>query len=373
MRIAIVEVIGQLIREIATSEEVDASQAKKQLNGLYELLLERVLDLSSYVRTKVLSTLAKLCDLPVKFPKQRLAITKAAVDSLEDKTATVRKSAVQLLVQLIVTHPYGLIHGGLLSLQEWEERYQETCRELKKVEDVIGKAVERAEGEGSGEEESEKGDDGEEGDEDEEEGEEDGEDGEAGPSKRKKGKKRYDICLLPLNRLDDSVDSAKNADDDSMDVDDEEGDASQEDAEADSEDVTMEDGNSENGEGTSQPKKKKKPRKSELNLEALQNEAVVAALQDGQIQQMRLKRRYYAECLNFIRQIEGGMKIVEDLLASNSKAEVLEGMEFFRVIHEYQFDGAEVCLYYILRITPASNGFWGVLERMRLTDECVVV
>ncbi|KAI0795346.1 non-SMC mitotic condensation complex subunit 1-domain-containing protein [Irpex lacteus] len=337
MRIAIVEVIGQLIREIATSEEVDASQAKKQLNGLYELLLERVLDLSSYVRTKVLSTLAKLCDLPVKFPKQRLAITKAAVDSLEDKTATVRKSAVQLLVQLIVTHPYGLIHGGLLSLQEWEERYQETCRELKKVEDVIGKAVERAEGEGD--EESEKGEDGEEDEEEEEEEEGEGEDGEAGPSKRKKGKKR-----------------AKNPDDDSMDVDGEEEDndnGEEEDAEADSEDVTMEDGDSENGEGSSQPKKpkkKKKPRKSELNLEALQNEAVVAALQDGQIQQMRLKRRYYAECLNFIRQIEGGMKIVEDLLASNSKAEVLEGMEFFRVIHEYQFDGAEAGIKKMLHL-----------------------
>ena len=46
----------------------------KQLNGLYDLLLERMLDVSSYVHTKVLSVLSKLCDLPVKFPKQRLAV-----------------------------------------------------------------------------------------------------------------------------------------------------------------------------------------------------------------------------------------------------------------------------------------------------------
>lgn len=90
-------------------------------------------------------------------------------------------------------------------------------------------------------------------------------------------------------------------------------------------------------------KKAKKARKSEINMEALQNEAVaVAALQGDQLAQLRLKKRYHGECLNFIRQIEGGMKIIEDLLASNSKAEVLEAMEFFRVIHEYQFDGAEV-------------------------------
>lgn len=94
--------------------------------------------------------------------------------------------------------------------------------------------------------------------------------------------------------------------------------------------------------------KVKKGRKSELNLEALQNEAVaVAALQGEQLQQVRLKRKYYAECLNFIRQIEGGMKIIEELLASNSKAEVLEAMDFFRVIHDYKFDGADVSVLHL--------------------------
>jgi condensin complex subunit 1 len=142
---ALVEVIGSLIRELATSPDLtaDASQSQRQLNGLYDLLLERTLDVSSYVRTKVLSVLARLCDLPVKFPRQRLAVTRVGVDSLEDKAAGVRKAAVILLVRLIVTHPYGLMHGGLLRLQEWEERYQKVKEELGKVEGVVGKAVER--------------------------------------------------------------------------------------------------------------------------------------------------------------------------------------------------------------------------------------
>jgi hypothetical protein len=81
---AIVEVIGSLFRELATSPDLasDSTQTERQLNGLYDLLLERTLDLSSYVRTKVLSVLTKLCDLPVKFPKQRLAVTRAAVAAL---------------------------------------------------------------------------------------------------------------------------------------------------------------------------------------------------------------------------------------------------------------------------------------------------
>lgn len=152
MRMAIVEVIGSLIRELAVTSDLqntDAAQVQKQLNGFYDLLLSRCLDLSSYVRTKVLATLTKLCELPVKFPKQRLAVTRAAVAMLEDKAAGVRKGAVGLLVRLVVTHPYGLMHGGLLGLTEWEERYKTVKEELAKVEGNMGNVVERPEGEQS--------------------------------------------------------------------------------------------------------------------------------------------------------------------------------------------------------------------------------
>lgn len=173
MRMALVEVIGHIIREIAVSADLthDSDKAEKQLNGLYDLLLERTLDLSSYVRTKVLSTLAKLCDLPVKFPKQRLQITRAAVESLEDKATSVRKVAIALLVKLVVTHPYGLMHGGLLGLQEWEKRYQEVCNEANKLEAEVRKAVQGQNGESS-QPDAEDGDSDEEGDDGE--GEEDG-------------------------------------------------------------------------------------------------------------------------------------------------------------------------------------------------------
>ena len=183
MRMAVVEVIGCLIRELAAgSPEAsnDDSQMRKQLEGLFELLIERVIDVSSYVRTKVLTVMTRLCDLPQKFPQQRLAMTRAAVDSLEDKGSTVRKAAVVLLVRLIETHPYGLMYGGELNQPEWEARYKEVCAQLQELEGVVGRAAER-EGTQDDEENEEENDNE---DEDEEEGDEEDEEGDAKRSRK---------------------------------------------------------------------------------------------------------------------------------------------------------------------------------------------
>ena len=143
MRIAIVDVIGYLIRDLVGGN--DEQSVQKQIDVFFDILNERTRDLSSYVRTKDLSVLTKLCDLPTKFPKQRLDMSKLAVGMLEDKVATVRKNALTLLSQLVITHPYGLMHGGLMARKDWEEHYDEVSRDLKKMEDVVGKAVENAE------------------------------------------------------------------------------------------------------------------------------------------------------------------------------------------------------------------------------------
>ena len=135
--------------------------------------------------------LARLCDLPVKFPKQRLAIARAAVGALEDKGAGVRKSAVALLVRLVVTHPYGLMHGGLLGLKEWENRYQTVAVELAKVEKTLGNAVA---GDDDGDEAGEGDDKGqgmkEEQEDEDEDGEEDVDEDEQATSRKAKRRRR---------------------------------------------------------------------------------------------------------------------------------------------------------------------------------------
>lgn len=156
---ALVEVIGSLIKELSGSQEMtnDSTQTHKQLSGLFDLLISRMLDLSSYVRSKVLATFMKLFELHIPFPKQRLRVTRHAVVMLEDKASTVRKSAVALLTRLVKTHPWGMIHGGHLNLEKWQDKYQEVATKLERLESALGQAVARDE-EGEEEEGEEGGD-----------------------------------------------------------------------------------------------------------------------------------------------------------------------------------------------------------------------
>ena len=62
MRNCIIEVIGLLIKELSTSEDGDPEQQKRQLEAFFDLLFERFLDLSGYVRSKVAIVLMKTCE-----------------------------------------------------------------------------------------------------------------------------------------------------------------------------------------------------------------------------------------------------------------------------------------------------------------------
>lgn len=281
MRMAIVEVIGSLIRELATSEDMTSrtngsNQASKQLDGLFELLLSRTLDLSSYVRSKVFATLSKILDLPLRLPEQRLRITRAAVDTLEDKASTVRKAAVSILVKLILTHPYGEMYGGDLNLEKWEERYKTWKDKLEEMEGGIGKAVER--------------------DQDDKE------------------------------EIDSNVDEEDGDEDEDTEM---EGTDVNDDADASSD--------------SPKPKKRKASRKSTVNVTAIVSEQeALAALETNEILAMGLRKKYCTEALDFVRTLEGGMVLLTQLLGSTNKAEVLESMEFFRVASEYELTSAEV-------------------------------
>ena len=148
------------------------------------------------------------------------------------------------------------------------------------------------------------------------------------------------ICR-PKKQRDDDMDVDED-DDENPDVDGE--DEEQTDEEESGEDDAMDEDSEENGGGRRRKKKAKvQRRKSQLDVVALSNEqAALAALESTQVLHLRLRKKYYAEALNFIRQIEGAMDTMTQLLGSKHKPEVLQAIEFFRVAHEYQFDAAEV-------------------------------
>ena len=62
-----------------------------------------------------------------------------------------RRYAIALLTKLTLTHPYGVIHGGYLNVNEWQERYREVVAEPTSLEQrpvEKGAPVEEEEDEG---------------------------------------------------------------------------------------------------------------------------------------------------------------------------------------------------------------------------------
>jgi condensin complex subunit 1 len=162
MRVAIIEIIGMLIAELSNTMEAGAESAAdenataKQIAGLWDLLLERLLDVSTYVRAKALQVAVRLLGLPAKFPKQRLQLTKAAIEALEDKAATVRRAAIHGLVRLIETHPWDRFNGGPLNVEWWETEYQKIVDEMKTKENIAD-VMQRDDGDLDGDGEQEEG------------------------------------------------------------------------------------------------------------------------------------------------------------------------------------------------------------------------
>ncbi|KAK7433641.1 condensin complex non-SMC subunit Cnd1 [Stygiomarasmius scandens] len=313
IRIAIVEIMGSIISDLSstlsadvTDDSVDPKKLEKEIKGLYEHLLDRMLDVVAHVRTKVLNVCSKLCDAKLKFPKQRLAMTNAAIAALEDKSPLVRKPALSLLIKLILTHPWGMVQGGMLEIDVFQKQYEEIKAELQKIQDqMIPKEAEA----GGGEEEEE------------------------GERKKKKKKKRNDDDM--------DVDVNETQEDTDEEDEDEEDEEEEEEQEEDDDTMAVDD---EDGERSPKPKKKKKsklkPRQSQLDISAI-NEQPIDTRQHAFL---TLRKRYYSEALQFIRSVEESMEHISTLLGSKNRPEVLESIEFFRVAYEYKFASAEIGL-----------------------------
>lgn len=298
MRNAILDVIGLLIRELSITEgvdtDVDPAKQKRQMEAFYDLLFERFLDLNSYVRSKVATVALKTCDLPLKFPKLRIRLTDLAVRSLQDKSSQVRKNCIALLSKLILTHPYGRMHGGELELEAWTRRSDALDKELE-VLDLP--SVEQAEAEARAREMMADSDE-EDGDEDEEkeEGEGEHEDEAGGPA--------------PLSSDSDEDGTPKKP--------------------------------KLSAKSKSKPKPKPKPRQSlGIDLAAADQSQLLAAVDQDTLTRLRLTKKYYRDAMHFIEQLDGATDTVADLLASTVKSEVLEAIEFFRIAHDYKLESAE--------------------------------
>ena len=141
LRCAIIEVCGNLIAMLSKTSEEDnenIENRKGQINAFFDVLEERFLDVNPYCRCRAIQVYVKLCDLETKYPKRRQTACELATQSLEDKSSNVRKNAIKLLGKLISTHSFAVLHGGLLSFREWNERLEHTEAELSALKPPAG-------------------------------------------------------------------------------------------------------------------------------------------------------------------------------------------------------------------------------------------
>lgn len=137
-----IDILGILIRDRAASldDSEDIQKAKNEISSMFDTIFDRILDNNSYVRTTIFKALVKICEHgAAKFIKERLRMTSLAVMVLEDKSATVRKAAITLLIRLLETHPFRF-HGGPLRRDELMKDYEKIQAQLQTIVPV-GNAI----------------------------------------------------------------------------------------------------------------------------------------------------------------------------------------------------------------------------------------
>ncbi|KAH7667151.1 Condensin subunit 1/Condensin-2 complex subunit D3 protein [Dioscorea alata] len=110
IRNALVSVLGKLVMKAFRDIEGDVSSKSLRLRGkqaMLEILIERCRDVSAYTRSRVLQVWAELCEEHAVSIGLWNEVASVASGRLEDKSAMVRKSALNLLISMLQHNPFG--------------------------------------------------------------------------------------------------------------------------------------------------------------------------------------------------------------------------------------------------------------------------
>ena len=138
LRCSVVEACGNIVVDMIKSsnreqdENEETHNYSQQVTKLLDLLEERFLDQNPYVRTKAFQALTKVADLKVKLTERRQSMMLAAVRSLDDRSALVRRNVIKLMSKLILKHQFQGSHGTQLKLSFWKQKLHEAEAELLK-------------------------------------------------------------------------------------------------------------------------------------------------------------------------------------------------------------------------------------------------
>lgn len=142
IRNALVAVLGKLVAKAFKDVEGDVSSKSVRLRtkqAMLEILLERCRDVSAYTRSRVLQVWAELCEEHSVSIGLWNEVAAVAAGRLEDKSAIVRKAALNLLIMMLQHNPFGP-QLRIASFQATLEQYNKKLNELepdKSAESVL--------------------------------------------------------------------------------------------------------------------------------------------------------------------------------------------------------------------------------------------
>ncbi|XP_010246866.1 PREDICTED: condensin complex subunit 1 isoform X2 [Nelumbo nucifera] len=133
IRNSLVGVFGKLVSKAFKDIEGDMSSKSLRLRtkqAMLDILLERCRDVSAYTRSRVLQVWAELCEEHAVSIGLWNEVAMIAAGRLEDKSAIVRKSALNLLIMMLQHNPFGP-QLRITSFEATLEKYKEKLRELE--------------------------------------------------------------------------------------------------------------------------------------------------------------------------------------------------------------------------------------------------
>ena len=148
MRNSILFIIGEIIIKVLNEESVKNDlNLKKTRNELLDTLCEHIYDSNALTRSKTLQIWRKICEekkMPLQYQNE---IMRRCVGRMEDVASSVRKSAFQLLCDMIKKNPYA-IRSIQVSTNEIEAEY-------KKESDLLAELKAKKNGDQDEEEQAE--------------------------------------------------------------------------------------------------------------------------------------------------------------------------------------------------------------------------
>ena len=139
MRNAVVQAIGFIVSNALSPNQGEnnaetqdlgdnAESSSSTRDSLLDILEERFKDVNAFTRSKTIQTWDHLCKLKLVPINRLMVVTELTVGRLQDKTAHVRKNAIQFLKTILLYNPF----SGNLNLKAFTSKLEECEQRLAK-------------------------------------------------------------------------------------------------------------------------------------------------------------------------------------------------------------------------------------------------